>query len=173
MYNSPRCDEEGSSRRRRCQTFAAPFRRIVGISPPPSTPGRFGDLAMISERKNSEIEELRAQLEEAEETLRAIRQGEVDALVVTERSTEKVYTLKSADRPYRLMIECMRQGAVTLTAGGQSLTIAGREASMLVELALAAGTIRPLAFGRVVLAFTPQKVELSITQTEQPVHLEG
>jgi PAS domain S-box-containing protein len=75
---------------------------------------------MISER-NSEIEELRAQLEEAEETLRAIRNGEVDALVVTERSIDKVYTLKSADRPYRLMIECMRQGAVTLTADGMVL----------------------------------------------------
>ncbi|MEA2559315.1 MAG: hypothetical protein QOH06_819 [Acidobacteriota bacterium] len=76
---------------------------------------------MISQRQDSEIEELRAQLEEAEETLRAIRNGEVDALVVTERSTEKVYTLKSADRPYRLMIECMRQGAVTLTAEGMVL----------------------------------------------------
>ena len=74
----------------------------------------------MNERLN-EIQELRAQLEEAEETLRAIRQGEVDALVVTERSTERVYTLKSADRPYRLMIECMRQGAVTLTADGMVL----------------------------------------------------
>jgi PAS domain S-box-containing protein len=76
---------------------------------------------MISERQNLEIEELRAQLEEAEETLRAIRNGEVDALVVTERTIDKVYTLKSADRPYRLMIECMRQGAVTLTVDGMVL----------------------------------------------------
>src|SRR5215213_10760994 len=69
----------------------------------------------------SELEELSLQLEEAEETLRAIRQGEVDALVVTEGHGEKVYTLKSADRPYRMMIECMRQGAVTLTADGMVL----------------------------------------------------
>ncbi len=85
---------------------------------------------MTSERY-SEIEELRAQLEEAEETLRAIRQGEVDALVVTERSTERVYTLKSADRPYRLMIECMRQGAVTLTAEGMVLYCNASFAEML------------------------------------------
>jgi two-component system, chemotaxis family, CheB/CheR fusion protein len=65
-----------------------------------------------------EMEELHARLQEAEETLRAIRHGEVDALVVTERRGERVYTLKSADRPYRLMIEGMRQGAVTLTAEG-------------------------------------------------------
>jgi PAS domain S-box-containing protein len=69
----------------------------------------------------SELEELSLQLEEAEETLRAIRQGEVDALVVTEGHGEKVYTLKSADRPYRMMIECMRQGAVTLTTDGMVL----------------------------------------------------
>ncbi|HVF59136.1 MAG TPA: ATP-binding protein [Thermoanaerobaculia bacterium] len=86
---------------------------------------------MISERHDSEIEELRAQLEEAEETLRAIRQGEVDALVVTERSKEKVYTLKSADRPYRLMIECMRQGAVTVTADGMVLYCNASFAGML------------------------------------------
>jgi PAS domain S-box-containing protein len=85
---------------------------------------------MTSERY-SEIEELRAQLEEAEETLRAIRQGEVDALVVTERSTERVYTLKSADRPYRLMIECMRQGAVTLTGEGMVLYCNASFAEML------------------------------------------
>ena len=79
----------------------------------------------------NEIEELRAQLQEAEETLRAIRQGEVDALVVTERSTERVYTLKSADRPYRLMIECMRQGAVTLTGDGMVLYCNASFAEML------------------------------------------
>ena len=86
---------------------------------------------MISERKDPEIEELRAQLAEAEETLRAIRHGEVDALVVTERSTERVYTLKSADRPYRLMIECMRQGAATLTADGMVLYCNASLAEML------------------------------------------
>ncbi|MFP5286816.1 MAG: histidine kinase dimerization/phospho-acceptor domain-containing protein, partial [Thermoanaerobaculia bacterium] len=47
--------------------------------------------------------------------MRAIQHGEVDALVITERAGEKVYTLKSADRPYRMMIEGMGQGAVTLT----------------------------------------------------------
>ncbi|HET9227438.1 MAG TPA: ATP-binding protein [Thermoanaerobaculia bacterium] len=78
-----------------------------------------------------EIAELRARLEEAEETLSAIRRGEVDALVLTERSTERVYTLKSADRPYRLMIECMRQGAVTLTADGMVLYCNAGFAQML------------------------------------------
>lgn len=78
-------------------------------------------LESAREHVTGETEELRARLREAEETLRAIRQGEVDALVITERAGEKVYTLKSADRPYRMMIEGMGQGAVTLTADGTIL----------------------------------------------------
>src|SRR4051812_7395675 len=65
-----------------------------------------------------EIVELRGRLKEAEETLSAIREGEVDALVVNERRGEKVYTLKSADRSYRLMIQEMQQGAASLTTDG-------------------------------------------------------
>lgn len=71
--------------------------------------------------EEEEIRELRVRLEEAEETLEAIRRGEVDALVVSEQQGEKVYTLKSADRLYRLMIEEMGQGAVTLTVDGTVL----------------------------------------------------
>jgi PAS domain S-box-containing protein len=78
-------------------------------------------LQSAREQVTAETEELRARLREAEETLRAIQQGEVDALVITERAGEKVYTLKSADRPYRMMIEGMGQGAVTLTADGTIL----------------------------------------------------
>lgn len=74
-----------------------------------------------SERLQEEIENLRARLEEAEDVLRAIRQGEVDALVVFEKQGEKVYTLKSADRPYRIMIEEMGQGALTLLPDGTIL----------------------------------------------------
>ena len=68
-----------------------------------------------------EIQDLRSRLQEAEETLRAIREGEVDALVVQEDRSDKVYTLKSADRSYLLMIEGMRQGAVSLTSDGRIL----------------------------------------------------
>ncbi|HKI02403.1 MAG TPA: ATP-binding protein [Thermoanaerobaculia bacterium] len=67
------------------------------------------------------MEDLRDRLVEAEETLRAIRQGEIDALVVSEEQGERVYTLHSADRPYRLMIEEMGQGAVTLLPDGTIL----------------------------------------------------
>jgi diguanylate cyclase (GGDEF)-like protein len=63
--------------------------------------------------------ELRARLGEAEETLRAIRSGEVDALVVRDASLEtQVFTLSSADRPYRMFVENMRDGAATLSESG-------------------------------------------------------
>jgi PAS domain S-box-containing protein len=61
-------------------------------------------------------EELRQRLEEAEETLRAIRSGTVDGFLV--EAGNRVYTLEGADQPYRLLIERMQQGAITLDAGG-------------------------------------------------------
>ena len=62
----------------------------------------------------TDIEELRQRLEEAEDTLRAIRNGEVDALVVDSNDGEVIYTLSTADYPYRLMIDEMNQGAVSV-----------------------------------------------------------
>src|SRR5215216_1158655 len=62
-----------------------------------------------------EVFELERRLEEAEETLRAIRQGEVDALVVDSPEGEVIYTLTTADYPYRLMIDEMNEGAVSVS----------------------------------------------------------
>lgn len=67
------------------------------------------------------IDELRRRLEEAEETLRAIRTGEVDALVVDGPEGERVYTLQGADHTYRVLIEAMGQGAVSLSSEGMVL----------------------------------------------------
>jgi PAS domain S-box-containing protein len=62
-----------------------------------------------------EVIELERRLQEAEETLRAIRQGEVDALVVDGPKGEVIYTVTSADYPYRLMIDEMNEGAVSVS----------------------------------------------------------
>lgn len=67
---------------------------------------------------DKEKERLRARLEELEETLRAIRSGEVDALVVETAGEDQVFTLKGADQTYRLMVEEMREGAATLSESG-------------------------------------------------------
>ncbi len=65
-----------------------------------------------------EVERLRVRLAEAEDTLRAIREGEVDALVVGGPDGPRIYTLKGADEPYRILVERMQEGAATLSAEG-------------------------------------------------------
>jgi two-component system nitrate/nitrite sensor histidine kinase NarX len=62
--------------------------------------------------------DLRARLNEAEDTLRAIRNGEVDALVVSGVGGDQIFTLKGAELPYRVLIEEMNEGALTLAMDG-------------------------------------------------------
>ena len=73
---------------------------------------------MANANQHAEIAELRLRLEEAEDTIRAIRSGAVDAFVVEVLHGARVYTLQSADRPYRLLVEEMQQGALTLSDDG-------------------------------------------------------
>lgn len=68
-----------------------------------------------------EVAALRARLEEAEETLRAIRQGEVDALVVDGQGGPRIFTLEGADHTYRLLIEAMDEAAAVLENDGTIL----------------------------------------------------
>ena len=76
---------------------------------------------MAKSESISELQQLRARLEEAEETLGAIRSGEVDALVVSGPHGEQVYTLRGADHSYRVLLEDMNQGAATLLPDGTVL----------------------------------------------------
>src|SRR5262245_13445818 len=69
----------------------------------------------------AELDDLRARLADAEEIIRAIRQDEVDALVVSSPEGDRVYTLKTADHPYRLLVEQMQQGAAMLDSEGRIL----------------------------------------------------
>jgi PAS domain S-box-containing protein len=63
-------------------------------------------------------QELQARLEEAEELIGAIRQGSIDALMVDAPHGARVYTLEGADQPYRIFVENMNEGAVTLSLDG-------------------------------------------------------
>jgi len=71
-------------------------------------------------KKDHSIEnkELALRLAEAEDTLDAIRKGEVDSIVVSGYQGEQVYTISSPETPYRTFIEEMNEGAVTLTKDG-------------------------------------------------------
>lgn len=70
------------------------------------------------ERVHKESIRLKKRLEETEETLRAIRQYMVDAFVVTHENGQQVVTLSDAAFPYRMMVESMNEGAVTLIPDG-------------------------------------------------------
>ena len=73
------------------------------------------------EAMRAEIEQLRAQLGEAEETLRAIREGEVDAIVVSGSQGDQVFSLTGAESVYRLIVETMKEAALTVTTDGRIL----------------------------------------------------
>jgi two-component system CheB/CheR fusion protein len=79
----------------------------------------------------AEVQDLRARLLETEETLRAIRRGEVDALVVEGARGDQIYTLRGADHSYRIFLEAMHEGAATLTADGIILYCNRRFAEMV------------------------------------------
>jgi diguanylate cyclase (GGDEF)-like protein len=71
-------------------------------------------------------------LAEAEDTLRAIGAGEVDAFVLSDGGTgRRVFTLSTADRPYRMFVENMRDGAATLSSSGLILYANRRLAELL------------------------------------------
>jgi PAS domain S-box-containing protein len=66
----------------------------------------------------SRIRDLEQRLRQAEDALRAIRSGEVDALVVSGSQGDQIYTLQGADHPYRILVESIQEGALTLTPEG-------------------------------------------------------
>ncbi|PKP00185.1 MAG: hypothetical protein CVU13_01355 [Bacteroidetes bacterium HGW-Bacteroidetes-8] len=66
----------------------------------------------------AENELLHDRLAEYEEAITAIRNGDVDAIMVTGKNGEQVYSVSSAETPYRTFIEQMSEGAVTITKEG-------------------------------------------------------
>ena len=80
-----------------------------------------------------ELQELTSRMMEAEETLHAIRSGEVDGLVLETKEGDRVFTLSGADHPYRVMVETMNEGAVTLAADGTILYCNQRFADIVKE----------------------------------------
>jgi PAS domain S-box-containing protein len=78
-----------------------------------------------------EIEELKIRLGDAEQTLQAIRSGEVDALVVSTKEGDRVFTLRGAETPYRMIVENISEGAATLTPEGVILYANAHFSNML------------------------------------------
>jgi len=76
-------------------------------------------------------EELKSRLFESEEALNAIRNGEVDAIVVSGKEGEKIFSLTSSETPYRVLLEEMNEGAITLSSNGLILYCNKRFSEML------------------------------------------
>jgi signal transduction histidine kinase/ActR/RegA family two-component response regulator len=66
----------------------------------------------------AEIQSLTERLAEAEDTLRAVRSGEIDAFIVQGPTGDQIYALRSAEQPYRHLVEDMLEGAAILTIEG-------------------------------------------------------
>lgn len=67
---------------------------------------------------DADITELRRRVAYLEETLAAINSGGVDAVVLGAPEAKQVYTLASADLPYRIIVERLGEGAATVSDRG-------------------------------------------------------
>jgi len=75
--------------------------------------------------------ELRARLEEAEDALRAIREGEVDAIIVSGSQGDRVFSLTETENLHRLMVETMNEAGLAISADGLLLYVNDRAAALL------------------------------------------
>ena len=81
-------------------------------------PRTYRELLSDNETLAAQIRALHERLEELEETVAAVRAGRVDAVVVSAEPGEELYVLERFDRPYRLLLESMQQGAAVVDAEG-------------------------------------------------------
>ncbi|MET0386579.1 MAG: ATP-binding protein [Polyangiales bacterium] len=85
--------------------------------------------------KSAPPEDSERRLREAQETLDAIRAGEVDAVLVDGPKGQQVYTLESPDKPFQLFVDHMQEGAVTIDAH-RTIVYSNRYFSQLVDAPL-------------------------------------
>ncbi|RRR77281.1 MAG: PAS domain-containing protein [Candidatus Viridilinea halotolerans] len=88
-----------------------------------------------SRRLAEEKAALRAQLNEAEQLLNAIRYGTVDTIIVQSPNGPQVYTLQSVEGIYRVLVETMNEGAAILHPSG-TILYANRHLLSLLDLPL-------------------------------------
>lgn len=84
-----------------------------------------------NERLSSENEELRLRLDEAEQTLEAIRTGEAESLIVEGPDGPRIFSLEGTDYSYRVLVEAMSEGAATISEDGTILFCNRRFAELL------------------------------------------
>lgn len=106
---------------------------------------------------NKEIAALKEQLGEAHDIIEAIRKGEVDAFIVKTEDKHELYTLKSVDKTYRIFIERMNEGAVTLNGDNMILYCNSSFANFMQ-------TSLNDILGRPFNDFIPEKYQVSVAE---------
>ena len=113
---------------RQTKPVRTPRKTATARRPAPTATKSEGGGLWIPKEKLAEVQR---RLSEAQETLDAIRGGEVDAVVVSGPHGSQVYSLSNVERPYRVYVERMQEGAVTISADGLILYCNQRFAEML------------------------------------------
>jgi PAS domain S-box-containing protein len=134
------------------------------------------NVVRLAAMRDDELADLRARLDEAESTLDAIRAGLVDALVVHGPDGDQVYTMRSADYPYRLLVEHMQEGAVTVSEDGTILfanprfaAMVGRPRDAVVNTALGAYVALPYGTLAALLAGGETRTEAELVAADGSV----
>ena len=128
----------------------------------------------------AENQRLRLRLGEAEETLEAIRSGDVDAVVIAGPHGDQVFTLTGSDRAYRILFETMNEGAAIVTSDGAISFCNTKLSSMLktpMETIMGSSILRFIAKGQTHLAEAllakgvdePQKMEIALESQDGKV----
>jgi PAS domain S-box-containing protein len=78
-----------------------------------------------------DLTSLREQLTDLQAAVAAIRGGGVDGIMLGDPNNPKLYTLTSADRPYRVIVDEMGEGAATVSERGVLLYVNRRLAELI------------------------------------------
>ena len=107
---------------------------LLGLDLNPKSDFSMLDEKSKLEQKDKQILDLQSRLDEAEETLFAIQNGEIDAIITPNGSDgPKVYTLESADSLYRNLVQEMNEGVATLTTDG-TIVYGNSQLATMLEL---------------------------------------
>src|SRR5262249_39794360 len=74
-----------------------------------------------SGKLRAENDELRKRLAEAEDALRAIREGDVDAIIVSGTKGDRVFSLAESENLHRIMVETMNEAGIAASTDGTIL----------------------------------------------------
>ena len=82
--------------------------------------------------QQSQVSRLKERLSVAEDALAAIRDGKVDAVLVSNAAGDRMLTLSGAENGYRVFVEAMSEGAVTIATDG-SIVYCNRGFAQMLE----------------------------------------